>query len=235
MLKMGSRKDCKQYDSYHIRFPRIAMQFKKFNKMFGTTLPSLKDEMSIRAQYTHDMLLGRAAIYNLIGDGSVVRTNNKSNVTKSTTGVCNQSVHRFTDKSPIEDTASRSLFVNTTANHAIRDTTIAAPQDKPTFSDVFKLWSVQHSKSFVHERGYLCKKPPLKVHLDDIESVNLFIDSISFNLNELGKDRVTFASGKSIASGKLVVRVGKGRFNITSVEVKELVDRRMNAKKIVWL
>lgn len=231
--------DCKRYDLYHRRFPRYAMQFQKFNAMFGSNLPKLPHENSIRVKYSHNLKLGKANLGEHIDIASnttaletvrnpVVSTTIQATSEKKTNTCPEESETSI--KPQLASTAS--LFFNEKIPAYIKRDGVC---DKPSFAGVFKKWASKQSRLAIQQRAYLCKTPPMRVNLNDIESVNRFIDSISFSLDQDYNTQIAFINGDTFASDQLTVRIDRTALSFNSSEVQRYMSSKKAKQQIVWL
>jgi hypothetical protein len=75
----------------------------------------------------------------------------------------------------------------------------------------------------------------MRVNLNDIESVNRFIDSISFSLDQDYNTQIAFINGDTFASDELTVRIDQTALSFNSSEVQRYMSSKKAKQQIVWL
>jgi hypothetical protein len=244
-----------QYDQYHRNFNRLAMSFALFEKKFGVSMPILSavSEKAVRGRYNHlSSMRRRPQLAKMIAAQEQLDNTAKYPVLKSKSQVLNyqdlnckhgnselecshcaaaaEPQTQSFDADPSADAAE--LFASASASHARLDKKTV--QEPMSFAGVLQAWAAGKTTEDRLSRAFLRKRPPLSVQKDDPQSIQNFVESISFPVEAALSGKGHFFDGKSVPDD-MKVRVNRQMVALKSTVASDYIMGRQMSGKTVFL
>jgi hypothetical protein len=252
----------RRYEKYHQQFARLAMPFAAFEKKFGVSMPklSMASERAVRARYNHLSLLGRRPKLSKLIAAQDLLDNVQSCEHGNATDAC---YHRAAAQDLLDNVQScehgnatdacyhcaaaeevpqsfaapetadaAELFASASASHARLDK--KAVEEPMTFAGVLQAWAKGKTSDERLSRAFLRKRPPLSVQRDDPQSIQNFVESISFPVEAALSGKGHFFDGKTVPCD-IKVRIGRQMMPLNSAAASDYIISRQMAGKTVFL